>query len=522
MKINFRDCGEKTWFCALLVLTLLSCNLLNLVDQENDDVPPSVPVTPFIPEGGAAPPPVLIGEDLSCSYFVSPTGDDGAPGSETQPWTSFQYAADAVQPGETVCFRDGTYELEDAVQISQSGTTEAPITLIAYPGEGPVLDGGGEVGDLFTLGQGVSHLRISGFTLRNFNSWGLSLDGENRYVHLDHLTVEGGEAGIHFTYGEKELAPPEGGPVEHISLEDSLIINSEYTGVDCTPGPCNHMTFRRVEVYGSGLVGESSFGSDGIAISRGYPVLIEDCYIHDNGGDGIDLNSRDHEGYAEGVIVRRNRVIRNYQNGIKLWAGGRIENNLVWGQGNSALWLGTFHSKLEVVNNTIAFNMWDPVYSDRNWAFSAGYPEEIVALPQVELFLVNNIFAYNTGPDVGDPTGLYLGPGVMLIEHHNLYFSSIDSEITAEFLGMELTRQEIADGSWTDRTGQGQNNLVDDPLFIAGWPQVDLHVKPDSPAIDAGDDTSCPTEDNLGNPRPVDGNRDENAICDIGAFEWQE
>jgi len=507
-------------FCALLVLALLACNLVDLVGQE-DETAAASPDPPFVLEGDEPPPPILTGEDISCTHFVSPQGDDSAPGSETQPWASFQYAADAVQPGDTVCFHGGTYALEDAGRITRSGTAEAPIAFIAYPGERPVLDGGGEVSDLLSLSQGISHLRISGFTLRNFNSWGLSLDGENRHIHLDHLTVEGGEAGIHFTYGDEELAPPEGGPVEYITLEDSLIINSEYTGVDCTPGPCNHMTFRRVEVYGSGMVGESSFGSDGIAISRGYPVLIEDCYIHDNGGDGIDLNSRDREGYANGVLVHRNRVVRNYQNGIKLWAGGRIESNIVWGQGNSALWLGTFHSKLDVVNNTIAFNMWNPVYSDRNWAFSAGYPEEIVALPQVELLMVNNIFAYNTGPEVGDPTGLYLGPGVILTEHHNLYFSRVDGEITAEFLGMDITRQDIADGSWTDRTGQGQNNLVGDPLFLAGWPQVDLYVRPGSPAIDTGDGAACPAEDILGNPRPVDGNQDGSAICDLGAFEWQ-
>jgi hypothetical protein len=47
---------------------------------------------------------------------------------------------------------------------------------------------------------------------------------------------------------------------------------------------------------------------------------VEDCYVHDNGGDGIDLNSRDREGYATGVIVGRNRVVRNHLNGIKLWA----------------------------------------------------------------------------------------------------------------------------------------------------------------------------------------------------------
>ena len=46
-----------------------------------------------------------------------------------------------------------------------------------------------------------------------------------------------------------------------------------------------------------------------------------------------------------GVIVRRNRVMRNHLNGIKLWAEGRIDNNVVWWQGSSALWVGTFAQK---------------------------------------------------------------------------------------------------------------------------------------------------------------------------------
>ena len=194
--------------------------------------------------------------------------------------------------------------------------------------------------------------------------------------------------------------------------------------------------------------------------------------------------------------------------------GGGLSNV----SGNSAFWIGTFHSELEGVKNTIAFNMWDPAYSGRNWAFSAGYPEEIVPLPQVDLLLVNNIFAFNTGPEVGDPTGIYLGPGVKITEHNNLYFSRLDNEITAEFLEMDNTRSDLADGSWTDLTGQGQQVLTEDPLFISGWLQVDLNLQPVSPAVDAGDNASCPAEDYFGNLRPFDGE----AICDIGAFEWYE
>jgi hypothetical protein len=42
----------------------------------------------------------------------------------------------------------------------------------------------------------------------------------------------------------------------------------------------------------------------------------------------------------------------------------------------------------------------------------------------------------------------------------------------------------------------------------------------DSPAIDAGDNSACPAIDQRGVSRPVDGDEDGTAICDIGAFEY--
>lgn len=457
--------------------------------------------------------------DVTCTYYVAPNGNDGHPGTtQAEPWATFQHGADTAQPGETVCFRGGTYSVAEDIHLTQSGTAGAIITFIAYPGETPILDRGGSAGSgLLILDQYISYLRISGFTLRGFTIWGLELSGENRHVQLDHLEIEEGEAAIRFTFGEGAEVPPEEGPVEYITLEDSVIHGSEYSAVDCTPGPCNHMTIRRTEIYSTGVVGESFYGSDGLEFARGYPVLVEDCYIHDNGGDGIDLNSRDRAGNATGVIVRRNRVVRNHLNGIKLWAGGRMENNVVWGQGESAVWVGTFTSTLEVINNTVAYNMWDASYSVRNWAFVAGYPEEILPYPPVTLTLVNNIFAFNTGPDVGDATGIYLGGGVQLTEHHNLYYSREDGEITAEFVNgrdPDFTRAEIEDGTWTSYSGQGQNDLTSAPLFVSGWPAVDLHLQESSPAVDAGSAAEAPSDDAEGHSR--------DAQPDLGAYErWE-
>jgi hypothetical protein len=483
-------------------------------DTPMPEPPTHTPVSEPVGDTPTPPPPITgAAGPVTCTYYVAPGGSDDAPGTEAQPWATFQHAADTVQPGDTVCFRGGAYPTEET-HLTQSGTADAAITFIAYPGESPTLDGGGSVGELLILDQGTSYLRISGFSLRNFTVWGMELSGENRYVQLDHLDIGGGEASIRFTYGESAESPLAEGPVEHITLEDSVIHGSQYSAIDCTPGPCNHMVIRRVEIYNTGLEGEAFYGSDGLEFARGYPVLVEDCYVHDNGGDGIDLNSRDREGHATDVVVRRNRVVRNHLNGIKLWAGGRIENNVVWGQGNSAVWGGTFPSTLEVVNNTIAYNMWDPAYSERNWSFVAGYPEEMES-PPVALTLVNNIFAFNADPS-GEPTGIYLGPGVNLVrEDHNLYYSRADGEITAEFVSgredPDFTRAEIADGSWTASTGQGQNDIMDDPLFGSGWPEVDLHLQTGSHTVNAGSAEGAPANDIEGHPRDT--------TPDIGAYE---
>lgn len=131
------------------------------------------------------------------------------------------------------------------------------------------------------------------------------------------------------------------------------------------------------------------------------------------------------------------------------------------------------------------------------------------------LTLVNNIFAFNADP-TGEPTGIYLGPGVTLVrEERNLYWSREDGEITAEFASgredPDFTRAEIADGTWASYIGQSQNDVTDDPLFVSGWPEVDPHLQAGSPAVNAGSAKGAPADDMEG--------RFRDAVPDIGAYE---
>ncbi len=47
-----------------------------------------------------------------------------------------------------------------------------------------------------------------------------------------------------------------------------------------------------------------------------------------------------------------------------------------------------------------------------------------------------------------------------------------------------------------------------------------MALSANSPAIDAGDNAICPGSDHLGNGRPVDGDGDGEATCDMGAYEY--
>jgi hypothetical protein len=444
-------------------------------------------------EAPAAPTEQGAPTELACTHYVAPDGSDDNPGTDEAPWQTIQHAADTAGPGDTVCIHAGTYSArEEGVVFSLSGTADAPITFAAAPGEKATVQGG------LILPQGTSYVRLIGLAVQEFPIWGIELSGDNHHILLSNLDVSGGEASVRLTYGESEGSAEEG-PVSDVVLEDSVLHDCGYESVDCTPGPCDRLTFRRLEIYGAGSAPGAEYGGDGLSVARGQDILVEDSYIHDNGGDGIDLNSRDTEGNVTGIVVRRNRVVRNHLNGIKLWAGGRMENNVVWGQGDSSVWLGVHPGVFEVVNNTIAYN--------------AGYPEEW-GPADVQLTLVNNIFAYNGGPELGEPTALYLGEGVELVEHHNLYWSLADEEIYAEFVSggaPEFGRTEIVDGTWTSATGQGEGDVTADPLFESGWPDVDLHLSGGSPAVDAGSADVAPSEDVEGHAR--------DGTPDIGAYE---
>ena len=83
---------------------------------------------------------VLVGEPAraaGATYYVSTSGDDGAPGTQSQPLRTVQAAADRAGPGDTVSIAPGVYAPFSA---ETSGTAGAPV--IFRGDDGTWIDGG--------------------------------------------------------------------------------------------------------------------------------------------------------------------------------------------------------------------------------------------------------------------------------------------------------------------------------------------------------------------------------------------
>lgn len=79
-----------------------------------------------------------FGTAHAATYYVATTGDNSNPGTEDKPFLTIAYAVHTMVPGDTTYVRGGTYN-EPGVQFRRSGTPTAPIQLLNYPNESPVL-----------------------------------------------------------------------------------------------------------------------------------------------------------------------------------------------------------------------------------------------------------------------------------------------------------------------------------------------------------------------------------------------
>lgn len=82
---------------------------------------------------------------LGANFYVSPSGNDGAPGTFAEPFATLQHAAEIAQPGDTVYLRSGTYrqqvEYATSPAAGHSGTPGNEITMKPFQEEDVTISG---------------------------------------------------------------------------------------------------------------------------------------------------------------------------------------------------------------------------------------------------------------------------------------------------------------------------------------------------------------------------------------------
>lgn len=302
----------------------------------------------------AAPPP-------PDAIYVSLTGDDSAPGTESQPLATLDRAVDKAEAGQTVLVRGGEYR-QTVTFVEKYGTADAYITLRAYPGEkvkliadigqdtvrfrrgnayinvacfemeGPglrpeaapsspdemrsrVLSGQGgqdrtprnygagvDIGDRADTRAGLPinhHIRIIGNDIHDFAEAGVSA------LEVNHITIIGNR-----TYRNSKHGCHSGSGITLAYLVDG-------------GGPDNH------DGYSNYVVGNVSYENENISLqcfSDNLGPLITD-------GNGIIVDQNDLSGqYSARTLIADNVVYDNGGRGIMVFESSRVDvvNNLAY------------------------------------------------------------------------------------------------------------------------------------------------------------------------------------------------
>jgi hypothetical protein len=117
-------------------------------------------------------------------YYVAADGNDDHDGSEGTPFKTIEKAISVIQAGETIYLRGDTFRLLSTISISESGLSAARISLLAYPGERPVLDFSGQATGSSNRGIKLTgdYWHIRGFDITGAGDNGMKIEGGSHNI----------------------------------------------------------------------------------------------------------------------------------------------------------------------------------------------------------------------------------------------------------------------------------------------------------------------------------------------------
>jgi uncharacterized repeat protein (TIGR02059 family) len=374
---------------------------------------------------------------FATEYYVATTGSDSNQGTISQPWATWQYAFNKLKAGDILYVRGGTYTKMLGISGSNAfgvrvqgvnGTSSSHITVSAYPGEVPILDGSSLT---LTTGSNIglalyscSYWDFNGINCTNFkqasdNVYEATGWYESDVIHITHnqctdyhcgdgFVLKGSHDDIHYTNCDAyENADRYIDPTDQGGKPGGLA-----NGFYATPGTGNHIYYTGCRAWNNTDDGWDTFNSYG-----GY-IEITNCWSFNNGwylttiGDGSGFKMGKINGPVESGMQR---TLKN------CLAFGNLGPGYDQNSGSS----GTI-VQIGVYNCTSA--------SNENGAFAFYYDNKAI---------IRNCVSYNEPlGDIGKSSTI----------DHNSWQNGM-SATTADFLGTntaEASAPRKADGSLPD------------------------------------------------------------------------
>lgn len=410
------------------------------------------------------------------TYFVSPSGSDTNSGtSAAQPFKTVQKAADSTAPGDVVQLMNGTYEDpgtgRDIVNITRSGTPEAPITYEAHPGHKPVLHPvSGWHGIRIT---GASHIKISG----------LEVAGNSENVDLAQAKQEAGKKKPVFNtncigaYKDEKT----GKASTHLEITGNHVHHCPGGGISAIDA--DHVTIDRNRVHSTSWYTE--YATSGISILRAldagkgdpsqYKIRITGNMVYDNETKVIWTETGKHSD-GNGIIID---TLKGKDNKDPDYRGRvLVANNVSFDNGGSGIHSFRAHH-VDIVNNTAYQNGRSPNMDPY---------ANIFAAKSSDVRILNNVSVVSGGKPTNST-------------HEN-------TDVTYDY-------NIYSGGKKPEATGP--HDMVVDPKLVKPGTDpssADFRLAEGSPAIDSGTAFDLPGTDVAGNARKA------GAAPDRGAFEF--
>ena len=317
---------------------------------------------------------------MTTYYVSSEIGNNNNAGtSQNAPLASLQAAANVVKPGDTVQVMNGTYTAPAygvALDITTSGTANAPITFEAAPGQTPVID---STGGWNAIDIQASYIVVSGFTVvggaANYN-----LQSALAGYGTGNANLDGN--GIVVNPSSSVSLP------NHITIENNTVSNEPGGGIGIDGA--DYVQILNNVVHNN--ANWSAYGTSGITINSSVNLdtnpgphdIVSGNIVYDNAqlvpssgvgaitdGEGIILDSN--QNYTSEILVENNTVYGNGSAGIEsfLTNNATITGNNIYGnntqniqsQGNAEILINQSNNNTVTNNTTVNPTVPAPVIS---------------------------------------------------------------------------------------------------------------------------------------------------------------